>query len=98
MITNHKNVKTVMDEEAGSGEYVETVDLIRMKILHILTIYPKISMPMIQVGVGTSLMPALWKPILNQLIVEDLVRMDEFTAVTPSNRVITYKRYFLTPQ
>lgn len=48
--------------------------IIREKILQTLNIYPKISPTMLQVGIGTSITPKMWHPILDKLIEEGLVK------------------------
>ena len=88
--TNHPNVKEVMSMEGEiehiEGEVLDTEKTIRAKIIHVLSIYPKISISMLQVGMGTSLMPALWKPVLNQMIADKTVIQDRKTFLTPTER------------
>ena len=43
---------------------------IEVKILHLLGIYPIISPTMLQGGLGPSVKPALWRPVLARLINE----------------------------
>lgn len=50
--------------------------IIREKILQTLTIYPRISPTMLQVGIGTSITPKMWHPILDKLIEDGLVKRD----------------------
>lgn len=50
--------------------------IIREKILQTLSIYPRISPTMLQVGIGTSITPRMWHPILDKLIEEGLVKRD----------------------
>lgn len=64
--------------------------LIKDKILHALRIWPMISPSMLQVGIGTAIMPKLWHPILEQLISEGKVERYEVRAHTPAGRDQTY--------
>lgn len=50
--------------------------IIREKILQTLSIYPRISPTMLQVGIGTSITPKMWHPILDSLIEEGLVKRE----------------------
>lgn len=52
--------------------------ILRAKIIHTLTIWPKLSPSMLQVGIGTSISPNIWKPILEQMIESgELVREEK---------------------
>lgn len=46
---------------------------IRMKIIELLTVYPRMSPTMLQAGLGPSLAPAFWRPIYDGLIAEGSV-------------------------
>lgn len=79
-----------MDQEVHSSpaeDYVAaTQPHIRAKIIHTLSIWPKLSPSMLQVGIGTALSPKLWHPILNQLISEGVVVRDELPAKSAAGR------------
>jgi hypothetical protein len=64
--------------------------IIRDKILHILSIYPRLSMSMIQVGIGTSLVPALWHPVFDALLKEGAIVKDEIHAKSAIGRDQVY--------
>lgn len=96
-ISNHPNVKAVSDEDEG-GEVLDTEKTIRDKIIHVLSIYPRISTSMLQIGVGTSLMPSLWKPILNQMMADGLVLEERKMFRTPSDRQQSYTILSLNPE
>lgn len=70
-------------------------DVIREKIIHVLTIWPILSPSMLQVGIGTALTPKLWHPVLNNLIIEGVVKREEYRAKTPTNRDQVYTRLSL---
>jgi hypothetical protein len=57
--------------------------IIREKILQTLSVYPRISPTMLQVGIGTSITPRMWHPILDQLIEEKIVKRE--TRQSPNN-------------
>jgi hypothetical protein len=94
---DHPNVKAVLDEEDnnGSGNWNITDELIRKKITHLLSIYPKVSPSMLQVGIGPSIAPAMWKPILAQLKDLGLVIETQLQAQTHTGRHQTYTIYEL---
>jgi hypothetical protein len=60
----------------------KTMEAVRMRILHSLTVFPKISHSMLQIAIGTGLPGSLWKPILDQLINEGAVK--RYTEVVQS--------------
>lgn len=96
-ITNHPNVKATLGEEDLGGEVLDTEQTIRDKIVHVLSIYPRISVSMLQIGVGTSLMPGLWKPILQRMIQEGQVLEERKMYRTPTDRQQSYTILSLNP-
>jgi len=68
---------------------------IEAKILHILGIYPVISPTMLQSGLGPYTKPALWRPVLAQLIADGKVVEDQESLQTPSERYNTYSKLSL---
>lgn len=76
------------DTEPLSESAGETV--IRERIEHILKIYPKVSMSMLQVAIGTGLAPALWHPVLNKMLLDNVVSKKMFSCATPTGRSQTY--------
>lgn len=73
---------TLIPADPAHEAAVEFVKEVRERILHTLSVYPKISPTMLQVALGTSTRPALWHPVLDQLIEENLV---EKIQVRPSS-------------
>lgn len=66
-----------VDPEEDFVPVVPTSDLvIREKILQTLSVYPKISPTMLQVGIGTSITPKMWHPVLEKLIEEEIVQRE----------------------
>ena len=73
-------------EEIGTS----IADAMRIKILHVLSIYPKISATMLQVGIGTGISPDIWHPILERLIIDGLVDKKQVRVMTPKGRDQVY--------
>lgn len=76
--------------EAPAGVSADIVDdgasTIRNKILNCLGIYNRISPSMLQIGIGTSLPPKIWHPVLDDLIQSGLVVREEVKSNTLSGR------------
>ena len=68
---------------------------IEAKILHILRIYPIISPTMLQGGLGPYVKPAIWRPVLNELIKAGKVVETQESLQTPAERYNTYSRLSL---
>lgn len=64
--------------------------LIQDKILHTLSIWPRISPSMLQVGIGTAISPKMWHPIYERLIKEGRVLREEVSGRGPTGRDQTY--------
>lgn len=69
---------------------VEDFDVLKEKILHTLTIYPKISPSMLQVGLGPHNRPEHWRPALHALIDEGLIKQEELIAGNPHGQKRSY--------
>ena len=57
---------------------------IRLRIIHILSIYPYLSSSMLQLTLPYT--AAEWRPVLDDLIADDVVVMDTKVAQTPTGR------------
>lgn len=75
-----------------------TAEDIRERILHVLCVYPILSPSMLQTGLGTSLSPVSWRPVLDCLMREGLVKQSTTVKLTPSGRNYTYTQIRLTRQ
>lgn len=75
-----------------------TDNLIRDKIIHALTIWPRISPSMLQVGIGTSISPKMWHPIFDSLIKEGRIQKEEVSGRGPTGRDQVYTVVSLVPQ
>lgn len=65
-------------------------ELIQKKIVHLLSIFPKVSPSMMQIGLGSSIPTQMWKPILRDLINEGIVQEDIIVHPTVVGRNQTY--------
>jgi len=69
--------------------------VLRSRILHLLTIYPVISPTMLQCGLGPSVKPQLWRPILQRLIDTGEVIQENQDATTVIGRYNSYTKLSL---
>lgn len=76
-----------------SNEDFETQ--MRDRIMHVLGIYPELSPSMLQIGMGTSLSPTLWKPILDKMITEGRIVRDDLITEAPNGALRHYSRLHL---
>lgn len=68
-----------------------TINHVQKRIIHTLSIYPRLNMSMLQIGIGTGFPPAIWHPALEALIGEGKVVRSTFTTTNPvSKREQTY--------
>jgi hypothetical protein len=73
--------------EEAAGEYIVEV---REKIVHFLTVYPKISPSMLQAAIGPNVRPAIWHPILDDLVIRGIVDKTQVHAQLPSGRATVH--------
>lgn len=50
------------------------IDGIKSRITRVLEVYPKISPSMLQIALGTGVLAATWRPILDEMIEEKIVK------------------------
>lgn len=73
-------------------------DYVEKKILFALTIYPMISPSMLQVAIGTSIPPFVWRrKVLTRLLEEKKVIHADIKVVSPDGVERTYQRLTLPP-
>lgn len=77
-----------LDQNAKYGADIERE--ISSKIMHILSIYPKLSPTMLQVGIGTGISPSIWHPVLENLIEFGKVDKTQVMSHSPKGREQTY--------
>jgi hypothetical protein len=75
----------------------DTAAQLRSKIIHVLSVYPKLSPSMLQVGLGTSLPPNIWKPHLEDLIIEGVIIRNQKVVESPIGRTQNYVILELAP-
>ncbi len=91
-LLNHPSVKTVMAEEGIEPlEFNATEEVIVRKIMHTLKLYPGVSMTMLQVGIGTSIPPELWKPIYHKMLNARQLFETSESVEAPNGRIQSYK-------
>jgi hypothetical protein len=78
----------VIDASAKFGADIEKE--IGLKILHILSIYPRLSPTMLQVGIGTGISPSIWHPVLDNLIERGTIDKVQVMSQSPKGREQTY--------
>lgn len=88
----------LVDQDEEEEFVALTQDFVRAKIKHVLSIFPKLSPSMLQVGIGTGVPPRFWKPIFRQMVAEGVVKVDQVSFLTPNGRDQTYKVVSLTEQ
>lgn len=70
-----------MAKEIGTEE-------VREKILHVLSIYPKISPSMLQIALNIK--SATWRPVVDALVEEGLMKRSSLISPTPTGRHQSY--------
>lgn len=91
------DVEMQEEEEGPIGEvYDLNEQIMREKITHVLTTYPLLSNSMLQVGVGASLEPRMWKPVLAKMIRMREITQENYSNMTPNGRAVTSIRLYLT--
>lgn len=84
----------VADVDEGDNS---TEEAIRKKIVFILELYPVILPSMLQIGLGTQTPPAMWRPILNQMVAEGTIMREEKHATAPTGHSKFYTKLSLSP-
>lgn len=92
---NDLKVQTAGTEATGALDPSNTERLIRSKIVHSLTVYPCLSMSMLQMSIGTGIPPELWHPIVDALMAENVIEKTQVKSTTPHGREQVYTRIML---
>ena len=82
-------INTEVDDESPSQAELAD-EVIRQRIIYCLRIYPRVSMSMLQVGIGTSVPPKEWKRVLAKMTFDNEVGVVTETHLTPTGRVNTH--------
>lgn len=80
-----------VEEKVDAG-----AELIKARILHVLSVFPFLSQSMINVGIGTSIPSKLWQPVLEELLADGSITKTAINAQSPSDRSQTYTIYHLS--
>lgn len=72
-----------------------TPEEIRERIMFVLGVYPGISNSMLQVGIGTTLSTAQWKPVFNEMVVEGAITNKPQLLKSTAGRTCNYTKLFL---
>jgi len=83
------------DEETTQ---VANDEMMRRKIIHVLTVYPVISSTMLQMGLGPHTKPDIWRPQLQKLLDDGTVVAETKSLLTPLGRHQSYTRLQLLVQ
>lgn len=100
-LLDHPNVASTMndEDEHAAPLYLDPTDeLIRQKIVHSLSVYPGISMTMLQISIGTSIAPNLWKPTYLKMVQAKIILETVETKEGPGGRIIMYKHINLAKE
>ena len=87
----------MQQEQEVEEPEVRTDEWIEERIIHVLKVYPVISPTMLQVGIGPSLQPKHWKPVLERLIEREVILRETEAAKTPQGRCNNYIKLSLAP-
>ena len=83
MATTKTEVKT---EDKDTKDVLDPTEQVKIKIVHLLSIYPTISRSMLQVGLGPGLQPMFWDPALTELTKEGFVQIESVSIINPENK------------
>lgn len=81
----------VVEDELLSDELED----IASRITHLLGIYPGISPTMLQAGLGPQTKATAWRPVLEDMIDNGIVKKQVQAATTPKGRHNDYTKLFL---
>lgn len=87
-----------MSRHDDDNDFVSITDqLIRDRIVHVLTVYPNISHSMLQIGLGPALSPKMWRPVLSQLYHQGRIKERLTVCKGPTGRDQEYRHLYLVP-
>ena len=78
-------------------DFVPLNTYIRDRILFVMKIYPVISPSMLQVGIGTTFSPKLWRPVFDALVREGRIKVTSTSTLTPTGRAQEMKILTFVP-
>ena len=74
---------------------IDINEYIHDRIIQVLLAYPIISPGMLQVGIGNSISPKIWRPILQQMIDDEVINRREVVVRTLDSRHRSYTKLSL---
>ena len=80
----------ILDKYADADIEVSVMSTIRLKIIAVLKIYPKISPSMLQCGIGSSLPATLWRPVLQEMVDAAEVEINHEVHLSGNGRSTSY--------
>lgn len=86
------NTNTAQGQEQSPGENIAA------RIKHILSVFPKLSHSMLQVGLGSTIPAKDWRPILDEMVAEGTVSIQTKYLTTPAERSQGYSIISLTEE
>jgi hypothetical protein len=82
------NVKKTSGSQTAN--YPTEPEEVRKRIEFVLSMYPRLSYTMLQVGLGTGYKPFYWRPVLQEMIADGTVRQWEEMRNGPTGRYNVY--------
>ena len=78
-----------------TAHYPTDEPAIRSRVIHVLSLYPRLNHTMLQVGLGTGFPPRFWRPILLKMIQEGVIGQTEEMRTGPTGRYNMYTFLYL---
>lgn len=85
-----KEAAELQPKNYPSAHYPTDEPSIRARIIHVLSLYPRLNHTMLQVGLGTSFPPRYWRPVLIKMIQEKVIKQEEEMRTGPTGRYNMY--------
>jgi len=89
------NTNTNTNEDSTEG-LLSPEESLNEKIVFTLTMFPKLTPSMLQVGVGPHIPPRKWRPLVEKLILDGTIKRSELGVTTPIGQYRTYTVLSLT--
>lgn len=87
-----------MNEEQTEDMNNDEYENIAARIRHTLERYPRISPTMLQAGLGPQTKSEQWRPVLEDMILNGIVKQETHTDKSPAGRYNTYQVLSLVDQ
>jgi hypothetical protein len=90
---NEPTVLHVIQPAHTESQVEELFRDVEDRLMHVMTIFPFVSASMLQTGIGPSLPPKMWRPVLHRMVSKGLVAATRLSAQTPAGRAMSYLIY-----